>query len=221
MTRLALMFAVPVAISGALAVACELSGRRRGLYVFKPLTTALIIAMFAAGAGSAPRDVLWYLVGAGLVASLVGDVLLMLESERFVAGLVSFLVAHVLYAAAFAGRVVAAEGFATRAEYWVPLALLAVYAVATYRYLAPGLGALAAPVAAYVAVITAMGWQAAAGYALARDAAALSAFAGATLFMASDTLLAVDRFRRRLPAAQAYALGTYFAAQWLIAASAA
>ena len=38
---------------------------------------------------------------AGLVFSLAGDVFLMLPSDQFMAGLVSFLIAHLFYIAAF------------------------------------------------------------------------------------------------------------------------
>ena len=38
---------------------------------------------------------------AGLLFSLVGDVSLMLPNERFIQGLVSFLVAHLCYIVAF------------------------------------------------------------------------------------------------------------------------
>jgi uncharacterized membrane protein YhhN len=215
-----MIFAAPVAVSGALAIRSELRGQRRGVYLFKPLTMGFVFAMLLVeGARGAP-GVGSYLVGAGLVASLVGDVFLMLESDRFVAGLVSFLVAHLFYIAAFAERAASVEGFASRAAFWAPLAAFAAYAVVVFRYLAPKLGALEVPVAAYVAVITVMGWQAAAASALVCDARSLTALAGAVLFMASDSLLAIDRFGRRLPAAQALILGTYFAAQWLIAASA-
>jgi uncharacterized membrane protein YhhN len=45
------------------------------------------------------------------------------------------------------------------------------------------------------------------------------AFAGALLFVLSDTVLAVNRFRRTFKLAHALNLITYFAAQCLIARS--
>jgi uncharacterized membrane protein YhhN len=53
-----------------------------------------------------------------------------------------------------------------------------------------------------------------------RDASALLAGAGAALFVASDALLAWDRFRAPFHASRAAVLSTYFLAQWLIALSA-
>jgi uncharacterized membrane protein YhhN len=218
MTPTLLTLAILTAASGAAAIACELTGRRRGLYVFKPLTMAFVLATFAAGGGAVSPG--RYLVGAALVASLVGDVFLMFPDRHFVAGLVSFLVAHVFYIAAFGMRVAAVNGAARHGVLWVPLAVLATYAVVMFRYLRPKLGALEVPVGVYVGVITLMGWLAAAAFALSGDARSATTFAGAVLFMASDSLLAVNRFRRPFRGAEGYILATYFAGQWLIAASA-
>ncbi len=69
------------------------------LFVFKPLTTLLIIAHAwrrGADAPAARRFVL-----AGLWFSLLGDVALMWPQHGFVPGLVAFLIAHVLYIVAF------------------------------------------------------------------------------------------------------------------------
>ncbi len=70
-------------------------------YVCKPATLVALIAAAivldpAAGAG-ARRD--WFV--AALVFSLLGDVLLMLPADRFVAGLAAFLAAHVCYLVGF------------------------------------------------------------------------------------------------------------------------
>jgi uncharacterized membrane protein YhhN len=47
----------------------------------------------------------------------------------------------------------------------------------------------------------------------------LSAAIGALLFLASDLILAIDRFRRPFHLSHAAVLGSYFAGQWLIALS--
>jgi uncharacterized membrane protein YhhN len=77
---------------------------RAMVYVFKPLTTLLIIVLALQMHGeTTPRY--FHLVAAGLVFSLAGDVFLMLPKDRFVAGLLSFLIAHLLYILAFGGEV--------------------------------------------------------------------------------------------------------------------
>ena len=85
------------------AVAAEARGAHRALYVFKPLATALLVLLVVA-APAPPSERYRLLVAAGLVFSLAGDVFLMLPADRFLAGLASFLVTHVLYTAAFLGE---------------------------------------------------------------------------------------------------------------------
>jgi len=207
--------AMPVA--GALG-AGHIVARQVGLPRLAGLLKPLPIAVFAAMVWQGPSLDGRYstLVVAGLVCSMVGDVCL-LEADRFVAGLASFLVAHLLYIAAFASG---APAGAADAAVLAPF--LAVAAVLTAR-LWQRAGALRWPVAAYVAVISAMGWQAArrAGAPLTPEPSGVLALAGALLFMTSDGLLAFGRFVRPFRAGDAAVMATYYAAQALIALSAA
>src|SRR5947199_206071 len=77
----------------------------------------------------------------------------------------------------------------------------------------------AVPVGVYVSVIAVMGWCAAVRATAGPSASGELALAGALLFMLSDGLLATDRFARRLRAADAIVMTTYYAAQTLIALS--
>ena len=194
-----------------LAVRAEQAGARRQVYVFKPLTTALIIFV-ALQANHGTAGAYGPLVVAGLVCSLAGDVFLMLPRDRFVAGLVSFLFAHLFYIAAFASD----GGGALSA--WAGAALLA-YGALMLRLLWARLGSLKAPVVVYVGVILLMVWLASSRWLGAGPAGSGLAAAGAVLFAASDSALAWNRFRGGFRAAQALVLGTYFPAQWLIALS--
>jgi uncharacterized membrane protein YhhN len=208
----ALYWCAAIAVSAALTIAAAGWKRRTAFYVLKPLTTLLIIGL------ALTQDAELYLVpfyrplvAAGMVFSLVGDVLLMLPRDRFVAGLVAFLVAHLLYIVAFTFDGV-------RTTWWIAFPL-AAYAVVLLRTLLPHVAArLKAPVKVYAGVLLAMAWMA-----LERGAAGLPggafAAAGALLFVASDSALATDRFARRFRGAEAVVLGTYFAAQTLIALS--
>jgi uncharacterized membrane protein YhhN len=99
------------------------------------------------------------------------------------------------------------------------LAALAAYGAVLLRALWPRLGTLRAPVAVYAAALLVMAWQAAERWAVLDTRPALLAALGAGLFVASDSVLAWERFRRRSAYGQAVVLGTYFAAQWLIASS--
>lgn len=200
-----------VLASALLTVRAEYGGPRRQVYVFKPLTVVLIIliALQTKFAAAPPYK---QLIVAGLFCSLAGDVLLMLPRERFVEGLVCFLFAHLCYIAAFTvdgGRVFSAWGAAA----------LLFYGALMLRVLWPRLGKLKAPVAFYVAAILLMAWQALNRCLATGEAGSAFALAGALLFVASDSALALNRFKGGFKGAQAVVLSTYFAAQWLIALS--
>lgn len=201
-----LLLSLAAALCAAACIACEQTGRRRGVYVAKPLTMLFVLAI--AARGGAPERAL---VLAGLVFSLAGDVFLMLPQDRFLAGLGSFLVAHLLYIAAFASGI---EALA-----FAPLLPFLVAGAGFYALLLARLGPLRLPVAAYTAAIVAMAWLAAARWQEDGGLLAGLACAGATLFVVSDAALAWNRFRGRFAGAQALVLGSYFPAQWLIALS--
>lgn len=180
-------------------------------WVAKPLTTALIFAL-AWRARPAVSGRYRGCVLAGIAASLVGDVCLMLPGDLFVPGLLAFLLAHACFIAALLGD----SRFARPA--W-PLAACLAYGAVNLALLWGAIGALLrVPVVVYVLVLATMGAQA-----LARgwhgDSSARLAARGALVFMLSDTLLAWDRFRGPLPLASLWVLATYYLALWWIARS--
>lgn len=182
------------------------------IYLFKPLATLLILALALSYPTSRP-EYQWAIV-AGLLLSTAGDIFLMLPEDRFIAGLSSFLLAHLCYAYGFSLGV----PFGTAFLFWPP------YFVAGGVVLAlvwPGLRpALRGPVMAYVVVIAVMAGQAAGRWYALGGTVALLAAAGAALFIVSDAVLAIDRFRWHFRSARAVTLGTYWSAQLLIALSA-
>jgi uncharacterized membrane protein YhhN len=188
-------------------------------YIFKPLTTLLILAFaWPRGAGQ-PQARRWVLTG--MLLSLCGDVALLWPQQGFLPGLVSFLLAHLAYLRAFT------RGSGLRlAARPLPFVFYAVLAAAILTRLWPGVPApLRGPVLAYVLCLAAMAAQAAVVGWTARGApgtpdqrarAAVLAVGGA-LFLSSDALLASDRFAAPLPWASLWILGTYWAAQGCIA----
>ncbi len=180
------------------------------VYVFKPLTMVLILIQLGLAMSSTPEPY-QYWIGAGLVFSLAGDVFLMLPSDRFIQGLLSFLIAHVLYMVGFTYL----EGIPTG---WTAGVLLVVMGVMLYL-LGPNLGKLKIPVIIYMLALLGMAWFASNALHGPYPSAAAYATLGAVLFVASDATLALNRFRQPFAAAQAVVLGTYFLAQWLIAQS--
>ena len=151
-------------------------------------------------------------IGVGLGLSLVGDALLAWPTDRFIAGLVAFLLAHLAYVLGYLTR--------SRVPAW-PWLLVAAAAVAGFLYLLEtrgDLGPMRLPVFVYAAVIGTMLWRAGS---LARlDPAGRWALAGALLFVASDMVLAWNRFVAADPSLRYVNILLYWAGQWGIAASA-
>ncbi|HKG12954.1 MAG TPA: lysoplasmalogenase [Pyrinomonadaceae bacterium] len=208
LTTAALSFLIVA--SASFTIRAEYRGPRLHFYVLKPLTVVLIILVALQTKHETGANYK-LLVVAGLLCSLVGDVFLMWPRDRFVAGLVSFLFAHVFYVAAFASGVGAWS-------VWAAAALL-VYGVSMLGLLWRGFGKLKAAVVVYVAAILLMAWAALSRWSGAGADGGAWAAAGALLFVASDSALAWNRFKGEFKGAQALILSTYFAAQWLIAVS--
>ena len=207
--------------AGALATATAALGWTHWHWLFKPAAMVLALATIAAAwrGGGAPgalpatsRPALRWLAGA-VAASLAGDVFLMLPADTFLPGLASFLLAHLCYLVLFHHGV---PWFGARA----PLVAVLAVAAGMYAFLLQGglPPALRLPVAVYVLVIALMAAQALGRHrALRARVRGTGAVAlGALLFMASDALLATDRFVHPLPWAPVWVLASYFAAQALI-----
>lgn len=204
----------PLLVAAALAcLVGELLALPVVIYVAKPVATLAIIAI-AWRAHHPVSPTYRALIVAGLVASLAGDVALMLPGDRFVVGLGCFLVAHLLYIGAFAS-----DGGGAR-DLGMALAV-GLIAVAMLLYLWPALGELQLPVLAYVTVIGVMAWQALARWRRLGSEGAAFAAVGAVSFLVSDSALAIRRFRVEFPLASVAVMTTYWLAQWAIARSVA
>ena len=203
-----------LAVSGVLSALLCIRGKYAGsalqVYIFKPLTTILIIAVAFFGAGPSLSGYA-VLVLSAFVLALAGDVFLMLPKDRFIAGLISFLVAHLLLVVAF---VVRGAGF----TWWLML-LAFLPGIAMYRLLLPHLGRMKVPVFFYVSVISAMVWMAWEGLLFLGGYGPALAALGAVLFLFSDAALAWNRFRGEFRNADAIVLSTYYLSLFLIALS--
>jgi uncharacterized membrane protein YhhN len=152
-----------------------------GVYICKPATLALLIAV-ALALDPVHSDMrTWFVVA--LAFSLLGDIFLMLPSDKFVFGLGAFLLGHVAYTVGL--------NLHTDGLWYLGIPVVLVAAVLAVRLLrgikASGETELMGPVIAYVIVIGAMVVSAAAsGNAVAA--------VGALLFMGSDALIGETRF---------------------------
>ena len=204
--------AVAVLLTAAVAVVDWVAvarGDRRTRRWAKPgVLVGLLAVALALGAADTTTG---RLVLVALVLGLVGDVLLLEDTEpRFVGGLAAFLVGHLTWVGAFV-----ATGFDAPSLGWVGAVVLVVALVVGRRILpaalAEGGPALAVPVAVYMAVIGAM---AVTGWATGHLLVGL----GATLFVVSDTVLALAKFVDERRWHQLAVISTYHLAQALLLA---
>jgi uncharacterized membrane protein YhhN len=166
-------YAVVAAVHLAL-IAFDLPGRAVTKALLMPALLAAVLVVALRGRAARSRAVL--LLGAGIVASWVGDVLL---GVSFVVGLAAFALAHLAYVTLFVGPA------RRRRIAWPALAYL-VWLAVLVPVLWPHLGSLAPAVVVY-------GLLLAATAATATGVNATTAW-GALAFLASDSLLAFRLF---------------------------
>ena len=201
-----------IALSGAITVLASIGALPAPLvFAFKPLTTVMLIAYAWPRGADQPAQRRYIRIG--LMLSLIGDVALLWPKEGFLPGLIAFLLAHLAYIAAFCVPVRLA------AKPWVFVGYAALAAVILSQLWSGVPAPLRAPVVAYVLCLATMAsqagvWWRSRGGALARHAAL-----GGLLFMASDSLLAINKFAVPLPLAALWILATYWVAQFCIAGS--
>lgn len=180
--------------------------------ITKPLIIPLLGAvylMLTKGGINWKKDAIFW----GLCFSWIGDVLLQKES-LFIPGLLSFLTAHFFYISFFAKTKSKEISFFKLR----PVMLIAVlaYLVELMHLMWPFLGPMKAPVLVYGITISVMlsaaFWQ----YQKLDDKTALYFILGATLFVASDSMLALNRFRSPFTMAGVLIMTTYILAQLFI-----
>lgn len=182
-----------LAVTDALLAA---TGRDRARRVTKPL----LMPVLAATADRSSRR--------ALALGWVGDVALLGHGSRaFTAGLGSFLLSHGAWVAAVRER---PGGGALRQRPAAALPYAAAWA-GLNAYLWPRTGRDRLPVLAYSGALAAMALT-------ALDSGSARTAAGGALFMASDSLLALERFGGvHLPGHEGIVMTTYTAAQALLA----
>ena len=192
-------------------------GWKRLRYFTKGATLAALVVWFSV-VGGWRGALLWF--GLGLVCGLAGDVLLQLPQRFFLAGLIAFLAGHIFYITGFL-----ATGLAlgeTGLIFGTPFLGVSIW---IFAQLLRGMRrrqentAMMAPVLVYAAVIS--GMVVCAGLTLANPLWPLtSAFccaAGGIFFLVSDSILAFEKFIRRIPYSDLIVMVTYHLGQFLIA----
>ena len=152
----------------------------------------------------------------GLILCLCGDVCLVFSSRKmFLAGLIFFLLGHVLYIFGFIHLAQAGS------RVWAGAAVIFIVGAWVYFWLRPHLGSMNLPVLVYTIVISIMLSGAWAVFSSAGQSptARFLVLLGALSFYSSDIFVARDRFIKKEMLNRTIGLPLYYAGQFLLAFS--
>lgn len=175
----------------------------------KPATLALLTVTAVAAGALDHRAGVWLVVA--LVLGMVGDIFLLDDTveSRFKGGLASFLLGHLAYVVCFVALGLTLGWWLAGGLAVMVVALVVGNGVLPATFREGGVG-LAGPVAAYMTVIGAMtitGWLTEEWWIAV----------GASVFVCSDSVLAINKFVRPIPSARPAIMVTYHVGQALIA----
>ncbi|RPE01475.1 lysoplasmalogenase [Candidatus Pantoea deserta] len=198
-----------VLFSGWLYVDASYRGPQWQRWLFKPITLLLLVGWAWQAPVLKPTD---YLIIAGLVATLVGDALLLLPRQQMLYALGAFFLSHLLYTLCFAANM-------TMTFYWpIPLTLLIVGAV-TIAVIWSRLEALRWPVCTLIGMTLVMTWMAAEQYFFRPSDDSFTLIVGASLLLLANIIWFVSHYRRRFSADSAIVAACYFAGHFMIVRS--
>ncbi|EFE96972.1 lysoplasmalogenase [Serratia odorifera] len=198
-----------VFFSGWLFVDAAYRGPRWQRWVFKPVTLLLLLLLAWQAPVLGPAG---YLIVLGLLATLVGDALLLLPRERVLYAIGAFFLSQLLYALSFASQM-------TFSLFWpLPLTLLIVGAL-LLATIWTRLAALKWAITAYVAMTLLMVWLAGEQYFLRSTDYGFSLLAGTSLLLLANVVWLLNRYRLQFRAADAVVALCYFGGHFLIVRS--
>lgn len=214
MKRIFLILFVLVSLGDLLAIAADWSNLQ---HLFKPLIMVMLAGYYFSTVTKTERS---GLVVLAILFSFLGDTFLMYEYKRsiyFMLGLGSFLLAHVLYILVYRQHQTVENENQLAGVHRIRLAMPVILAGSgLIIVLYPRLNELRVPVIIYALVLVAMVLMALFRYGRTLSISFWMVFAGALLFMISDSLLAINKFLQPLPQAGLAIMITYISAQYLI-----
>lgn len=148
-----------------------------------------------------------------LMFSLAGDILLLFDTQSdlyFILGLISFLMAHLMYSVVFYKR------RNPKINPIVLIGILALYTFGFFSILKKGLNNLLIPVIIYMVVILIMVITSYLRRYNVPKYSFILVFNGALLFVISDSILALHKFYMAIPFASIFVMLTYGLAQYFI-----
>ena len=181
-------------------------------YFTKPLIVGSLIAYFIPHSRHLKKSTK-NLTLLALIFSVIGDMLLMftdISPHYFTSGLVTFLLAHVMYILVFL------EKRNIKVKPYGSIVLFAIYGSIVFYALKDGLGNMLIPVLVYMLVILIMATIAFWRKENVNKKSFYLVFIGALFFIFSDSLIALDKFYMPIPFARTGIIITYAFAQLLI-----
>lgn len=181
-------------------------------------TKAILSLLFILAVNVQPHPIPKYFVFllTGLIFCAGGDLFLALPQKKmFMTGLVSFLIGHIFYIAAFFHA--AQVNLLT----WAGTGAAVIAGGCVYMWLRPHLGKMNIPVILYILVITVMisGAFSILGDSRIYPTGRVLVFAGAFLFYISDIFVARHRFMKKEFLNRLIGLPLYFTGQFILAFS--
>lgn len=195
-----------VFFSGWLYVDASYRGPKWQRWLFKPLTLLLLLGL----AWQAPLlTTTGYLILSGLLASLIGDTLLLLPQQRMLYALGAFFLSHLLYTLCFTSDM-------TLTFIWpVPVTLLIVGGV-VIASIWPRLEDLRWPVCTLTGMTLVMVWLTAEQYWLERTEYRFSLLAGSLFLLLAYIIWFFRQYRRRFKADRAISAACYFVGHFMM-----
>ncbi len=196
-------------ISVGLLIRAIIKGDQTGGYVFKPLSSALIVTVSILSFTNLDNNASYALIiTCGLLLSLLADVILILPWSRSLpVGMAVFLLVQIIYGVGFT----LVNPFFP--EDLISAAAVLLFGLIVYTLLYPNLGKMRVPVLIYVIAISFMLWRG-----LLTGSALI--IPGAILFYLADGMEAYSRFVNKPVWIRPVYLCLYYAGQLLIALSA-
>lgn len=150
-----------------------------------------------------------------LFCSWIGDVLLLFADQNalfFISGLVSFLVAHLIYIYLFHQQ----EIQYNRNSHFKFIPIVAVYLLVMLSLLWDTLKEMKIPVTVYAIVISLMLFMSIKAFFQWGKPSNFWVLIGAILFVISDSILAINKFHSPIPMSSFWIMSTYLGAQFCI-----
>ncbi|MHA1372022.1 MAG: lysoplasmalogenase [Promethearchaeota archaeon] len=189
----------------------NLKKSRKIIVISKPLIVPLIILYHVMDV----FHVNWFLI-VGLLFGWFGDILLLDKEKksRFLLGLLSFLAGHIFYILGFA--------FTTKFvcyDWWLLLIVIpyVIFSYFIYQYLKNELAEMKLPTLIYIVVICVMSVFAFFRMSSSTPISFGFIYIGSVLFIVSDTMIAINYFKKQIRNSEFFIMLTYILAQLMIA----